>query len=95
MPQSLSYLLIHIVFSTKDRAPTLLPLIRPALYAYLATVARNEEYECFSVGPGDLNSLIAYIDSQEEHHRNRSYQEEYRALLHKYGVDFDERYIWD
>jgi putative transposase len=150
MSQSLSYLLIHIVFSTKDRAPTLTPLVQPALYAYLATVARNEECECyriggstdhlhiavrisrttavahlveklktssskwlktqapaltgfswqrgygaFSVGPGDLGSLIAYIDSQEEHHRIRNYQEEYRAFLNKYGVAFDERYIWD
>ena len=39
MPQSLSYLLTHIVFSTKDRAPVLDATVRPALHAYLATVA--------------------------------------------------------
>ena len=50
MPQSLSYLLTHIVFSTKDRAPVLEAAVRPALYADLATVARNADCECFRVG---------------------------------------------
>lgn len=50
MPQSLSYLLTHIVFSTKDRAPVLDATVRPALHAYLATVARNVDCECFRVG---------------------------------------------
>jgi REP element-mobilizing transposase RayT len=47
MPQSLSYLLVHIVFSTKDRAPLLDAQIRPDLYAYLATTARNQGCECW------------------------------------------------
>ncbi len=47
MPQSLSKVIIHIIFSTKDR------------------------------------------------HRTRSFQEEYRDFLCKYGVEFDERYVWD
>jgi REP element-mobilizing transposase RayT len=51
MPQSLSFLLVHIVFSTKDRAPFLAAAsVRPALHAYLATVARNAECECYRVG---------------------------------------------
>src|SRR5215217_1610358 len=50
MPQSLSYLLTHIIFSTKDRAPVLDLSIRPALHAYLATVSRNLDCECFRVG---------------------------------------------
>src|SRR5829696_1851837 len=50
MPQSLSYLLTHIIFSTKDRAPVLDLDVSPALYAYLATVARNVDCECFRVG---------------------------------------------
>ena len=41
MSQSLSCVLIHVVFSTKDRAPILDSSIRPALNAYLATVARS------------------------------------------------------
>ena len=50
MPQSLSYLLTHIVFSTKDRAPVLDLSIRPALHAYLATVSRSVDCESFRVG---------------------------------------------
>jgi REP element-mobilizing transposase RayT len=50
MPQSLSLILLHIVFSTKDRTPFLKPDIRPALHAYLAAVARNLGCECFLVG---------------------------------------------
>ena len=150
MPQSLSYLLIHIVFSTKDRAPILDASILPDLHAYLATVARNADCECyrvggvadhvhlairisrtitmaqlveelktssskwlktqsptlarfawqrgygaFSVGPSDLEALRNYIDTQEEHHRTHTFQEEYRAFLKRYGVEFDERYVWD
>ena len=50
MSQSLSCVLIHLVFSTKDRAPVLDFSVRPALNAYLATVARNLGCECFRVG---------------------------------------------
>ncbi|PIP38993.1 MAG: transposase [Desulfobacterales bacterium CG23_combo_of_CG06-09_8_20_14_all_51_8] len=150
MPQSLSFLLIHVVFSTKDRAPMLGATVRPALHAYLATVARNADCECyrvggvadhvhiavrlsrtitvatlveklktssskwlktqspdlagfswqrgygaFSVGLANLDDLRRYIDNQEEHHRVRTFQEEYRSLLTKYGIVYEERYVWD
>lgn len=148
MPQSLNHVLLHLIFSTKDRAPCLSPAIVPSLHAYLATVARNAGCECprvsgvtdhvhlavqlsrtitiaalveelkttsskwikiqvpelaafawqrgygvFSVGPGDLGELVAYIDNQVEHHKKRSFQEEYRMFLKKYGVEYDERYV--
>lgn len=150
MPQSLSLVIVHLVFSTKDRQPLIGASVRPALHAYLATVARNMDceayrvggvadhvhlairlsrtvsiaklveelktssskwlktqppglssfswqrgYGAFSVAPSDLDALRAYIDEQEEHHRVRTFQEEYRAFLTKYAVDFDERYVWD
>ncbi|MGH9596178.1 MAG: IS200/IS605 family transposase [Edaphobacter sp.] len=150
MPQSLAVVLVHVIFSTKDRVPVLDVSVRFALYAYLATVARNAKCECyrvggvadhvdlavrlsrtatvaevveqlksssskwlktqspalskfawqrgygaFSVGPADLNSLIGYIDSQEAHHRKQTFQEEFRAFLKKYGMEYAERYLWD
>ena len=150
MPQSLALVIVHLVFSTKDRHPLIGPSVGPALHAYLATVARNAGCECFrvggvadhvhlavrfsrtitvadlveelktssskwvktqspglavfswqrgygafSVGPSDLDALRSYIDGQEEHHRTRTYQDEYRAFLTKYAVEFDERYVWD
>jgi REP element-mobilizing transposase RayT len=57
----------------------------------LAHFARQNGYGTFSIGPSDLEALRTYIDSQEEHHRKHTFQEEYRALLKKYGVEFDER----
>jgi hypothetical protein len=39
--------------------------------------------------------LNRYIDHQERHHRTQTFQEEYRLLLAKYHVEFDERYVWD
>ncbi len=50
MPQSLSLVLIHVIFSTKDRAPFLKPALRPKLHAYLATVTRTLDCECFLAG---------------------------------------------
>jgi putative transposase len=50
MSQSLSCVLVHIVFSTKDRAPLLEASVRSALYGYLASVVRNSGCECFRVG---------------------------------------------
>ena len=52
-------------------------------------------YACFSVGPADLDALCDYIDNQETHHRRRTFQEELRAFLKKYGVKFDEAFVWD
>jgi REP element-mobilizing transposase RayT len=52
-------------------------------------------YGAFSVSPSQLAAVLEYVDKQQEHHRTRTFQEEYRELLHKHGVEFDERYIWD
>ena len=50
MPQSLAHVVIHLVFSTKNREPCLSSAIRPSLHAYLATVARHMGCECYRVG---------------------------------------------
>jgi REP element-mobilizing transposase RayT len=61
----------------------------------LSSFSWQRGYGAFSVGPSDLEALRAYIDNQEEHHRTRTFQDEYRAFLTKYGIEFDERYVWD
>jgi REP element-mobilizing transposase RayT len=148
MSQSLSLVLVHLVFSTKDRQPFVNESVRAALHAYLAAVARQHKCACFrvggvsdhvhlavslhptvtvaelvqelkagsskwmktqgvpafgwqrgygafSVGPGDREALIRYIETQETHHRKRTFQDEMRAFFEKYHVAFDERYVWD
>jgi REP element-mobilizing transposase RayT len=150
MPQSLANVLIHLVFSTKDRRPLIGDGLRADLHAYLAGAARKAGCQClraggmadhvhlavrlsrtvaiaalvedlktsssrwlrsrhpeasefawqrgygvFSVGPRDADALFAYIDAQPEHHRTRTFEDEYRALLERCGVAYDERYVWD
>jgi putative transposase len=52
-------------------------------------------YGCFSIGKSQAETLVQYIASQAEHHRKISFQDELREILRKYGVAFDERYLWD
>ena len=52
-------------------------------------------YGAFSVSPSHVGPLRTYIATQAEHHRRESFQDEFRQLLRKYGVVFDERYVWD
>jgi len=52
-------------------------------------------YGAFSISPGHIDALTTYIDTQEEHHRKESFQDEFRRLLKKYGLAWDERYVWD
>ena len=150
MPQSLSKVIIHVIFSTKDREPWLDSDVRTRMHAYLATVCRDlgaefvriggvadhvhivttlprtvsqaqlveqikkasskwikaldaryrgffwqRGYGAFSVSLSQLDPVLQYIEAQQEHHRARTFQEEYRELLRRHGIDFDERYVWD
>jgi len=52
-------------------------------------------YGAFSVKPSETERVINYIPNQHEHHRKKSFQDEYRAFLEEYQVAFDERYVWD
>jgi len=52
-------------------------------------------YGTFSVSQSNLTAVIRYIENQEEHHKRVTFQDEYRRFLKAYGVEFDERYIWD
>src|SRR5436309_9024039 len=52
-------------------------------------------YGAFSVSPSQLDAVLQYVETQQEHHRTRTFQEEFRDLLRRYGVNFDEAYVWD
>lgn len=150
MPQSLSQLLVHVVFSTKNRERILLDEVRDELHAYIGGVINNlrgtllaagsvedhihlclahprtiapselikeikassskwlkekdrkfenfywqSGYGIFSISPSHRNALEEYIKNQREHHRVVTFQEEYRKLLEKYGIPYDEKYVWD
>src|SRR5258708_4023231 len=52
-------------------------------------------YAAFSVSASNLEQVTEYIRNQEEHHRQRSFQDELRLLLTRHGMEWDERYVWD
>jgi REP element-mobilizing transposase RayT len=55
----------------------------------------QDGYGAFSVNPAEVDSVITYIANQHEHHSKKTYQDEYRAFLKKYEIEYDERYVWD
>jgi putative transposase len=151
MPQSLSKILVHTVFSTKDRRPFLRDKpLRDELHRYIGGILTNLDcqpvivggaedhvhllcalsrtcnaaemvkeakrssslwiktknselsdfawqngYGIFSIGFSQIEPVKEYIAGQEEHHRKISFQDEFRQLLKRYEIEFDERYVWD
>ena len=150
MASTLTNLLYHMVFSTKNRAPLIVPELKDRLYSYIGGIVRGEGgalieaggiadhvhlvtrlksepsvatmlktikaksskwlnekgllrgrfswqtgYGAFTVSASQLPHVVRYVHGQEEHHRVRSFKEEFVALLKKHGVEYDERYLWD
>lgn len=149
--QSLSKILVHIVFSTKDRYPYLRDrAVRDDMHHYLGGILSNLKcqpivvggvddhvhllcalartssasdmvkevkrgsslwikskggvlqdfswqsgFGVFSIGFSQIPDVKQYIVGQEEHHRRLSFQDEFRALLKRYEIEYDERYVWD
>ena len=52
----------------------------------------QEGYGAFSYSKSHVSNVIQYIQNQEQHHRTRTFIEEYHDLLQKFGVSFEERY---
>ena len=148
MPQSLSAVRLHVVFSTKDRIPYLEDeQIRAEAHAYLGGIAKRLDcppiviggwtdhvhlllnlgrttsqadlikelklassiflkpkcpqfawqsgYAVFSVDPTNMDRTRNYIANQAQHHKEDSFQDEFRRLLEEHSLSWDERYIWD
>ena len=56
--------------------------------------AWQQGYGAFSIGVSQIKKTIRYIDTQAEHHRKKTFQEEFVSFLKAHGIDYDERYIW-
>ena len=55
----------------------------------------QQGYGAFSIGIGDIERTINYINNQAEHHGKMDFKIEFRAFLKKHGIEYDERYIFD
>lgn len=56
--------------------------------------AWQDGYGAFTVSASRIEAVKNYIARQEEHHRKKTFQEEYLEFLKEYGVEYDERYLW-
>lgn len=52
-------------------------------------------YGAFSIDISNLEKVTNYIMHQEEHHKHRTFQEEYLTFLSHYGIAYDEMHLWD
>ena len=59
------------------------------------TFAWQRGYGAFSVSSSNVSTVIRYIDQQEAHHKKKSFEDEFVALLKRHGVDFDPKYVFD
>ena len=64
-------------------------------FSPLRQFAWQSGYGAFTVSVSHVAATISYIQNQVEHHRLRSFQEEYVSFLKKHGIGFEERYLWD
>lgn len=51
-------------------------------------------YGAFTYSEREKDMIINYIKNQKEHHKNESFEDEYKNLLKSHGVEFDEKYLW-
>ena len=61
----------------------------------VATFSWQSGYGAISVSQSNLPSVVNYVDQQEAHHRQRTFQDEFRELCRRHELDIDERYVWD
>jgi putative transposase len=59
----------------------------------MGSFAWQEGYGAFTVSAWQRDTVRRYIEQQDEHHRTRTFREEYLELLRRHGVEFDERYV--
>jgi putative transposase len=64
-------------------------------FASMSHFAWQTGYGAFAVSYSNTAGVKHYIADQAEHHRARSFQEEFVALLNRHGIAFDERYLWE
>ena len=71
--------------------------LHPRPLPLILTECRNRcrAYGIFSLGFAQIKEARDYIAGQEAHHWQASFQDEFRALLRRYEIVFDERYVWD
>ena len=61
---------------------------------HVRTFSRQEGYGAFSVGASNADAVVRYIQNQPAHHRKISFEDEFRAMLRKHGVEYDPKFLF-
>ncbi|QTN30899.1 IS200/IS605 family transposase [Akkermansiaceae bacterium] len=93
---------IHLLVGLKpaDSIPDLIRALKAESSKWIkaelgrTAFAWQEGYGVFSVSASALEKVREYVLGQEEHHRTRTFKEEYVAMLEKCGVEYDDRHLW-
>jgi REP element-mobilizing transposase RayT len=93
---------IFIGYNVNQLIPTLVAEIKTSTNHWINTKKLTLQkfdwqrgYGAFSHSPSQIDGVVQYILSQEQHHQKQNFREEYLKILNKNGVDFDENYIFD
>ena len=95
---------VHILFDMgKLHAPVeFVEKVKRESSKFVKTLGENYKeffwqrgYGMFSVGPASRDEAETYVRNQEEHHRTKTFQEEFRGFLDRYGIAYDEDSVWD
>ena len=57
--------------------------------------AWQEGYAAFTVSSSQLPEVCRYVQTQQAHHRTRTFPEEYVEFLRRHEIEFDESHLWD
>ena len=88
---SRKFAIMDVVQEAKTETSKWLKKQSPAL----STFAWQAGYGIFSVSESNIPAVKSYIENQEDHHRRMSFQDEFRELCRRHGIEWDERYVWD
>jgi len=88
--QSKNIALSHLMEGIKKSSSKWIKTKGPGLRGF----GWQDGYGAFTIGQSQVEALKRYIAAQRERHKKQTFEEELVTLLNKYGVQYDERYIW-
>jgi REP element-mobilizing transposase RayT len=88
---SRKHAIMDVIKNSKTETSKWLKRQAPALHDFQWQAG----YGIFSVSQSNVEQVKRYLADQEQHHRRMSFQDEFRAICKRHGLDVDERYIWD
>ena len=63
-------------------------------YSDAGPFAWQSGYAAFTVSQSAAEKVAAYIENQEEHHRNQTFDDEYKAFLDRHYIEYDDRFVF-